>query len=107
MQQPLLISLFSTAPAWSRGTETTSISEDAPVGTQIAVTTTAVNTPTTVSILPTSVGADATTLFSVATDGTNVQLTTAGLLDRETTASFVLHLRCVHKSKENIIKIQT
>ena len=85
-------------PAWSTGTETTSVSEGAPIGTAVTVTTTVVNNAATISILGTSTGANAQTLFSVATDGTNVQLTTAGDLDRETTAQFVLHLRRVNRN---------
>lgn len=80
-------------PAWNVDTETTSISEGATSGSTVTVTTTAFNTPTSVTILASSTGANAQTLFSVTTDGTNVQLTTAGTLDRETTAQFVLHLR--------------
>lgn len=80
-------------PAWLQGTETTSISENVPTGSSVTTTTTAINSPDTVTILGTSTGANAQTLFSVSTDGTNIQLTTAGSLDAEITAQFVLHLR--------------
>ena len=84
---------FSTAPAWSADAEETSILEDVATGSAVAVTSTVFNIPTSLEILGTSTGNNATTLFSVSLSGASVNLVTNGALDRETTSQFLLILQ--------------
>ena len=61
----------------------------------MTVTTQVFNSPDSIEILATSTGPGATTLFNVSAAGSNVNLVTAGPLDRETTPQFILVLKYV------------